>query len=75
MTFKEIYQKERSKDKGYPTPSRSFIKKMARLTKKTESTVKMWLYGDQTPDELSKSVISSHFNIPSSELFPKKAAS
>lgn len=72
MTFKEIYLRERKKDKDYPTPSRSFIKKMARITKKSESTVKMWLYGDQRPDELSKSVISSHFNVPANELFPTK---
>lgn len=72
MTFKEMYKRERAKDKDYPVPSRNFIRKIARITKKSEGTVRMWLYHDQTPDELSKSVLAGHFQVSPQELFPPK---
>ena len=72
MTFKALYAQERGKDKDFPSPSQKFIDTISRLTKKTPSTIRMWLYGDQVPDELTISILEKHFGIKGSELFPNK---
>ena len=67
-TFKELYEDA----KMLPTPAASFIAKVAELTHKTETTVRMWLSGNQQPDELAKSVIAEHFKSDINTLFPPK---
>ena len=67
-TFMEIYRLEKSK----PTPAQAFIKRMASLTKKSESTVRQWVLGCFDPDDLTKDVIAKELGIDSSVLFPQK---
>lgn len=50
---------------------RAMIRKIADATLKDEGTVYAWIRGDQTPDALTKKVISGVLNIPVEELFPE----
>lgn len=68
MRFVDIYKREKAK----PTPAQSFILRIARLTKKSENTVKMWVCGAQEPHPLEKEVIAQHFGLSAQELFPPK---
>ena len=72
MTFKAIYAQERAKDKGHPIPSRMFIENIAKMTRRSSTTVKCWLYGTQTPDALAMSILVKKFGISENELFPNK---
>lgn len=67
-TFKQLYNEEKSKD----TPAQAFIANVAKLTCRSKVTVKMWLAGMQTPDELTTIVIAKHFGCKAETLFPKK---
>jgi hypothetical protein len=58
--------------KKQPTPARSLLIEISRLTHKKEDTVKHWVLGYQDPDDLSKAVLAEHFGIPADELFPTK---
>lgn len=66
-SLRELYQDERRK----PTAAQAFVSKIAALTCKSEITVRFWLAGYVEPDDLTKKVISRHFKIPISTLFPK----
>ena len=68
-TFTEIYNESKSK----PTPAQEFVAEVARITKRSEFTVKMWLCGNQVPDALVKSVIAEHFGVDADGLFPETA--
>jgi predicted transcriptional regulator len=70
-TFTDIYKGLPSKG-NIETPKRAFVRKIADETKKTEKTVRAWIYGDQTPDELTKSVLATYFNCKPEDLFPPK---
>ena len=67
-TFKELYEDA----KILPTPAASFVTKIAEITHKTENTVRMWLSGNQQPDELTKSVIADYLKSDINTLFPAK---
>lgn len=67
MTFKQIYLAVKAK----PTPCQDFIREVAAVTRKAESTVRTWLC-DTEPDELTKKVLSDHFKVPVDELFRKE---
>lgn len=66
-TFKQMYDEEKAK----PTPAQAFISEVARITHKSEQTVKMWLTGRQKPDGLTCEVIASHYNVKVETLFPE----
>lgn len=66
MTFRDIYKKECDK----PTPRQKFIAEIARVTKKSENTVKQWGNGIQAPDELTRNVLAAHFGCDPVSLFP-----
>ncbi len=68
-TFKQLYVAEVRK----PTPAQKFIAEVAKITCKTELTVRMWIYGRQSPDDLTKYVIAQHFGGSVKELFPEKS--
>lgn len=68
-TFKTLYEEEKKK----PTAAQMFITEVAALTKRSEATVRMWLSGLQTPDELVKTVIAEKFGMSVDILFPKNA--
>ena len=66
-TFKELYEER----KNAPTPAQQFIAEVAKLTDRSEMTVKMWLYGVQIPDPNVSRVIGAHFGIEPTSLFAK----
>lgn len=68
MTFKDYYD---ALPKRAPmAPKRMFVLKIAKLCKRSERTVYMWIMGIQKPDALVRSVIAKELNIPEHELFP-----
>lgn len=66
-TFKTLYEEEKKK----PTAAQIFISEVAALTKRSEATVRMWLAGQQVPDELAQSIIAERYNVSVDSLFPK----
>lgn len=67
-TFHDLYNEQKSK----PTPAQEFISEVAKITRRTETTVRMWLSGQQTPDALAQSIIAEHFGVNVDYLFPKR---
>ena len=67
-TLKEIYEVEKTK----PTACQAWVTEVARLTKRTEQTVRWWLSGMQIPDDLTKEVLGKHFGVNPDTLFPVK---
>lgn len=67
-TFYDLYEAERKK----PTSAQMFVRRVARLTHRSESTVRMWIARQQFPDELAKSVIADEFGVSADNLFPKE---
>ena len=67
-TFRNIYEDEKKK----PTAAQLFVSRVATLTKRSETTVRMWISGQQVPDELAKSVIAQEFGADINSLFPKE---
>lgn len=65
-TFAELYEERKSK----PTPAQEFVSEVARITHRSEITVRMWLSGQQIPDTLVQSVIADHFGVDMAGLFP-----
>ncbi len=58
--------------KKKPTAAQLFVSRVATLTKRSEVTVRMWISGQQVPDELAKSVIAQEFGADVNSLFPKE---
>ena len=69
-TFRDFYE-EAKKMPPPPTHAQVFITEVALITHRKEQTVKMWLYSDQEPDELAKSILAKHFKTTPEKLFPK----
>lgn len=67
-TFRNLYEDEKKK----PTAAQLFVSMVATLTKRSETTVRMWISGQQVPDELAKSVIAQEFGADINSLFPKE---
>lgn len=67
-TFRNLYEDEKKK----PTAAQLFVSRVAALTKRSEVTVRMWISGQQVPDELAKSVIAQEFGADVNSLFPKE---
>ena len=65
-TFIELYNEYKCK----PTPAQEFVAEVARVTHRSEMTVRMWLAGNQIPDALVQSVIADHFGCDMAGLFP-----
>ena len=66
QSFIQLYNAEKVK----PTPCEAFIKEVAALTHRKESTVRKWAIGVAEPDENTKHQLAEHFNIPVNVLFP-----
>lgn len=67
-TFRNLYEDEKKK----ATAAQLFVSRVATLTKRSETTVRMWISGHQVPDELAKSVIAQEFGADINSLFPKE---
>lgn len=65
-TFKQLYEEEKQK----PTAAQVFVSEVASLTKRSEITVRMWLSGQQVPDELAQSIIAERYDVDAKNLFP-----
>lgn len=65
-SFKDLYEEEKKK----PTSAQVFVSDVAKLTKRSEATVRMWISGRQVPDELAQSLIAEKFNVDVETLFP-----
>lgn len=65
-TFRDLYEDEKKK----PTAAQKFVTEVATLTKRSETTIRMWISGQQKPDELAKSVIAEKFGQSVQTLFP-----
>ena len=66
-TFKALYEEQ----KKNPTAAQVFVSEVATLTKRSEATVRMWLSGQQVPDELAQTMIAEKYNVSIDSLFPK----
>lgn len=71
QSFKELYNSLPGRSTAIP-PKKAFVKKIASVTMKSETTVRCWLSGSQNPDALSKSMISKELGVSCEVLFPKK---
>lgn len=67
-SFTELYNESKSK----PTPAQEFVADVAKITHRSETTVRMWLSGQQIPDMLVQSVIAEHFGVEADGLFPER---
>lgn len=65
-SFRDLYEEEKKK----PTSAQIFISDVAKLTKRSEATVRMWISGRQVPDVLAQSLIAEKFNVDVETLFP-----
>lgn len=68
-TFIEMY-KAIPRTRPEQTPKEKFVRRIAKVTAKKPQTVKCWLCGIRTPDELSQKAISKELGIAVTELFP-----
>ena len=67
-TLVELYEDELKK----PTPAKAFVTQIASITCRSEMTVRMWLMGRQSPDELAKRVLAEKLGVDQKVLFPEK---
>lgn len=68
MTLYEMYT-----TMSNTSPKYAFIQRLARVTKKSEKTVRTWLLTTENahyPDQLTRSVIAKELRIPARDLFP-----
>lgn len=65
-TFKQIYEELDS-----TPPKTKWIRRIAKVTMRSELTVRMWLNGRQTPEPLVQKIIAKELGVEVNELFPK----
>lgn len=51
---------------------RAFVRRIATVTKRSETAVYNWISGKYKPDALAQTVIAQELGVPASELFPKE---
>lgn len=62
-TFKSVFDEQNKLQK------RALVTRIAKVTQKSEFTVKMWLTGRQKPDTLTRQAIAKELGISADELF------
>jgi hypothetical protein len=67
-TFRELY-----KTMDNTPPKKAFVQRIAEITMSSETTVRCWIAGAQSPIPLAQNVISKELGIPAEELFPQKS--
>lgn len=65
-TFKELYRERME----MPTPAQMFVSEVARITHRSEQTIRQWLSGTQVPDLLARETIAGYFRVDADGLFP-----
>lgn len=71
-SFRELYDEVWGPARKASDAARIFIERAAKVTMRSETTVRMWLCGKQQPDALAQSALSAEFGIPAEQLFPPK---
>lgn len=69
-TFREIYN-EIPNERTVTTMRGAFVARIAKVTMKSEKTVRQWLSGVAQPDPLTKTVIAKELGEDAEALFPK----
>lgn len=69
MSFRDIY----SALDNTP-PKAAFIQKIAKITRRSESAVRGWVYGAYQPDALAQEIIEKELGVSAEILFPKEVA-
>lgn len=65
-TFKDCY-----KEVSTMSPKKMWIQRIAKVTHRSEATVRMWLSGRQVPEVLIQEIIAKELGVPVEGLFPK----
>ena len=65
-SFKECYE-----EVSTMSPKKMWIQRIAKVTHRSEATVRMWLSGRQVPEELIQEIISKELGVPVEGLFAK----
>lgn len=65
-SFRQIYE-----ELPKTPPKTAFLQHIAEVTCRNIFTVRMWVSGRQTPDELAQKTISTELGVPVSDLFPE----
>ena len=66
-TFKDCY-----KEVSTMSPKKMWIQRIAKVTHRSEATVRMWLSGRQVPEVLIQEIIAKELGVPVEGLFPKE---
>ena len=57
---------------GQHAAKKAFVKRIAEITMRSETTVRCWIAGVQIQIRWHKNVIAQELGIPANELFPKE---
>ena len=66
-TFKDCYE-----EVSTISPKKMWIQRIAKVTHRSEATVRMWLSGRQVPEVLIQEIIAKELGVPVEGLFPKE---
>ena len=66
-TFRELYNGVKN-----VSPKADWIRRIAKVTMRTDNAVRMWINGRQVPDALTQSIIAKELGVPIEGLFPAK---
>lgn len=69
VSFAAMYYEAKQK----PSPLQVFLDEVSRITHRSPSVVRLWVYGNQVPDRLCVETIALHFGVDPNGLFPKPA--
>ena len=69
MSFRDMYFAL-----GNTSPKAAFVQKIAKITRKSESAVRGWVYGAYAPDALAQEIIEKELGVSAEILFPKEVA-
>ena len=64
-TFKDCYE-----EVSTMSPKKMWIQRIAKVTHRSEATVRMWLSGRQVPEVLIQEIIAKELGVPVEGLFP-----
>lgn len=67
--FFRKYEEVKKQQKGMVTPTQKFVNDVARVTKKSPHTVRMWLSGCIRPDKLAVETLAAHWGVDKNVLF------
>ncbi len=71
ISLTKLYKEKLSE----PSPAKQLIKEIAKLTERSQLTVRLWLSGKHKPEPLIQRIIAEHFNIDVEYLFPDDESS